>query len=77
MTTVTVTNVERGDNSVTRIGPVSASAARPPAGWPVVIWSMLAVTAAAAIMWAAYSHWIRPASSRPGPATCPSRASSW
>jgi hypothetical protein len=60
MTTFTVANVERGDNGLTQVSPVSASAAKPRACWPVVIWSMLTVAAATGLMWVAYSHWLRP-----------------
>jgi hypothetical protein len=60
MATVTVANVERRDNGVTQVSPVSASAAQPRTGWPVVICSMLSVAIATALMWLAYSHWIRP-----------------
>jgi hypothetical protein len=60
MTTVTVANVGQGDNGVTQVSPVAASAAKPRAGWPVVIWSMVTVAAATAVMWVAYSHWIKP-----------------
>ena len=60
MATVTVTNVERGPGGSTNITPVSASAAKPSASWPVVIWSMAAVAAVAVLMWFAYGDWIRP-----------------
>lgn len=61
MATVTVMNVDRGPSGVTQVTPVSASAAKPGPGWWVVGLSMFAVVAATALMWFAYSDWIKPA----------------
>jgi uncharacterized membrane protein YbhN (UPF0104 family) len=60
MATVTVANVLRDDRGIAHVAPVSASAAKPPMPWHVVIFSMLAVAAASVIMWFAYSRWIKP-----------------
>ena len=71
MTTVTVANVGQGDNGVTQVSPVAVSAAKPRAGWPVVIWSMVTVAAATAVMWVAYRHWIKPSPMRVRRVTLP------
>jgi len=60
MATVTVTNVEQRDNGTPTTAPISASAAEPATGWPLVGISVAAVAAATGIMWIIYSHLIKP-----------------
>lgn len=60
MATVTVTNVEQRDSGTPTTAPISASAAEPATGWPLVGFSVAAVAVATVIMWAIYSYWIKP-----------------
>jgi hypothetical protein len=59
MASVTVTNVEKPDDGTTVTSPVTATAAANGPGLRLVIWSMLAVAAATAIMAVADRYWIK------------------
>jgi hypothetical protein len=59
ISTFTVTNMHTTDHGVTHTDPVSRTASQAP-HLSVVLGSMLAVAAAAVVMWFAFSTWIKP-----------------